>query len=62
METHEITEPGIVGLLRGEYQGRDKFEGGLSGADFDVKTGLQGYDEWGYCYYRFVAFFNPIIP
>jgi hypothetical protein len=28
-----------------EYQGRNKFEGGKEGMQFDIKRGLQGYDD-----------------
>ncbi|MFC1781557.1 RHS repeat-associated core domain-containing protein [Planctomycetota bacterium] len=47
METWEITEPGIwTGWGRWlEYQGRDNFEGGEQGWEFDMIRGLEGYDD-----------------
>ena len=47
MKVWEITEPGIwTGWgAWGEYQGRDHFEGGELGWEFDIKRGLEGYDD-----------------
>jgi len=46
MEVWDITEPGIWTFwgYRVEYQGRDKFEGGKEGIQFDIERGMEGYE------------------
>ena len=47
MKVWEWTEPGIWSFWgeRIPFQGRDNFEGGELGVEFDIMRGLQGYDD-----------------
>jgi len=45
MEVWEWTKPGIWTGWGEEYQGRDNFESGEKGWEFDIRRGLQGYDD-----------------